>query len=275
MKRFNELRKNKPLMLTWCIIFWAVFSFQTINTINQAYYTTITVESGITLTDGDLDMSGTATNHLILPLNDDAATPTISLGATNAGFFAQDANTHWWAADGAAKIKFDANNFSSGTTGSFFMRNSAGDTTTPVYSYRDDADTGMSRSAADQQSFQVGAVEALRMLEDTTITITAYGLFDYGTAAGITASVTQSQGQQPLTNSINEIATCANANDVVTMPAAAAGRRVVLINNGAQTLQIFPASGDDLGAGVDTSVTLASGSNVEFVAYDATNWEQL
>lgn len=93
--------------------------------------------------------------------------------------------------------------------------------------------------------------------------------------AGITAGTTQSQGQQALVTSINEVATVANANDVVTMPTAVAGLRVTIINNGANTLQIFPASGDNLGAGVDTSVTLVAGSNVTFVAYDATNWEQL
>src|SRR5574343_591580 len=36
--------------------------------------------------------------------------------------------------------------------------------------------------------------------------------------AGITASTTQTQGQRPLTANINEIATCANANDTVTAP---------------------------------------------------------
>ena len=93
--------------------------------------------------------------------------------------------------------------------------------------------------------------------------------------AGITASTTQSQGQQPLSSEINEVSTCANANDVVTLPSAFAGRRCAIINNGAQTLQIFPASGDDLGGGVDTATTLAAGNTVEFVAYDSTNWRAL
>jgi hypothetical protein len=95
------------------------------------------------------------------------------------------------------------------------------------------------------------------------------------TTAGITASTTQSQGEQPLTTDINEVSTVANANDVVTMPSAQAGIQIVVINNGANTLQIFPASGDNLGAGVNTSVTLNQGSNVMYVAYNDTNWEQL
>lgn len=90
---------------------------------------------------------------------------------------------------------------------------------------------------------------------------------------GIVASTNQTQGQGALTREINVVATCANANDTVTLPAAVAGRTCVVINNGAQVLQIFPASGDNLGAGVDTATTLAAGSNRRFVAYDSTNWE--
>ena len=93
--------------------------------------------------------------------------------------------------------------------------------------------------------------------------------------AGLTASTTQTQGQSALTAEVNEVATVANANDVVTLPTAVAGLKIVIINNGANTLKIFPASGDNLGAGVDTSTTLASGSNVVYQAYDATNWEAI
>ncbi len=93
--------------------------------------------------------------------------------------------------------------------------------------------------------------------------------------AGLTASTTQEQGQGALTAQVNEIATCVNVNDTVTLPTAVAGLKTVVINNGAQTLQIFPASGDNLGAGVDTSTTLASGSNVQYVSYDNTNWESI
>lgn len=92
------------------------------------------------------------------------------------------------------------------------------------------------------------------------------------TLAGITASTTQTQGQGALLDDINEVSTVANANDTVTLPVAGAGRKITIINNGVNTLRIFPASGDDLGAGVDTATTLAAGSNTTFSAYNATNW---
>lgn len=93
------------------------------------------------------------------------------------------------------------------------------------------------------------------------------------TTAGITASTTQTQGQGALTAEVNEISVCANANDTVTLPSALAGRSCLVINNGAQTLQVFPASGDNLGAGVDTSTTIATTSRKLFVSFDSTNWE--
>lgn len=96
----------------------------------------------------------------------------------------------------------------------------------------------------------------------------------YSSVATVTASTTQTQvGGTALTKDVNNVSVVANANDTVTLPAASAGRRCCVINNGAQTLRIYPASGDNLGAGVDTLTTLTSGSNRNYVAIDSTNWE--
>ncbi len=90
--------------------------------------------------------------------------------------------------------------------------------------------------------------------------------------ARITASTTQTQGKCMITHDINEISTCGTTNDVITLMPCKAGLRVTVINNGAQSLQIFPASGDNLGAGVNTSTTLATGKSAIFESYNATNW---
>lgn len=92
------------------------------------------------------------------------------------------------------------------------------------------------------------------------------------TISGITASTTQTQGQQPLTAALNEISTVANLDDVVTLPSAIPGLEITIINNGANTLQIFPASGDDLGNGVNASTELEPNEEIEFISYDGTNW---
>ena len=105
-----------------------------------------------------------------------------------------------------------------------------------------------------------------------SVTVTEY--FYDSVESGITASTTQTQGQGPLTKGVNEISTVANANDTVTLDSAGEGKSQLVINNGVNTLQVFPASGDDAGAGVDTAVTIAAGGSQRFTAYDDTNWVQ-
>ena len=93
---------------------------------------------------------------------------------------------------------------------------------------------------------------------------------------GLTASTTQTQGQQPLTTEINVVTAVANANDVVTLPAAVSGMKIVIINHGANTLQVFPASGDAIdGGAADASVTQATTVNDVYYAINGNNWERV
>ena len=108
------------------------------------------------------------------------------------------------------------------------------------------------------------------------ITMPAGKFVNGSTIAGITASTTQTQGQGALTSQINEVATVANANDTVTLPTAVIGRTVTIFNNGANVLQIFPATDDSIDAGAaDASTTLAVGKSQVFVAKTAVIWESL
>ena len=56
------------------------------------------------------------------------------------------------------------------------------------------------------------------------------------------------------------------------MPFAIAGREIRIVNNGDRKLQIFSDTGDNLGAGINISVSLAARSSVTYWAYDALNW---
>lgn len=147
---------------------------------------------------------------------------------------------------------------------------SAGDgsVTAPGFKFAGDTNNGLYRIGADNWALAVGSIKALELLD----TGSGNAVFYWEVASGITASATQTQGQQPLLSSYNEISTVTTTNDVVTLRTAAAGLKQTVVNNGANTLQIFPASGDDLGAGVDTSTTLAAGDSITFFAIDATNW---
>jgi len=79
------------------------------------------------------------------------------------------------------------------------------------------------------------------------------------TTTGVTASTTQTQGQGAQTASVVNVTTVANDDDTVTAFAVAAGSKQVFFNNGANRLQIFPASGDDIGNGTNSSIVVAAG----------------
>ena len=88
-----------------------------------------------------------------------------------------------------------------------------------------------------------------------------------------TASTTQTQGQTPTAGPMVFVTTCANANDVITLESVSRGRVNFISNKGAQTLQIFPASGHKIdGLATDASITLAAGSRALLVGFSATEW---
>lgn len=94
-----------------------------------------------------------------------------------------------------------------------------------------------------------------------------------GDGNNITASTTQSQGNGVLNYRVNNVTVCANTNDTVTLISCDQGNDCIVANNGAQTLQVFPKSGDKIdGGAVDASVTQVAGETVKYHAVDNTQW---
>jgi hypothetical protein len=60
--------------------------------------------------------------------------------------------------------------------------------------------------------------------------------------------------------------------DLSTIPDEWIGRSILLFNDGANSVNIFPTSGQDAGAGVDTAVAIAAGAYKEFMIKSATKW---
>ena len=91
---------------------------------------------------------------------------------------------------------------------------------------------------------------------------------------GITASTTQTQaGGYALTKDINFVATCANANDSVTLPPAEQGRHMLIYNSGATKVKYWPASGDQLdGLSVDAGTTINANRWAELWAVSDALW---
>ena len=177
-------------------------------------------------------------------------------------------NNFSFVVNGTEKARIGINGFTGTAADTFRLRNAGATATVAnIHPRRDDADTGLGSNAVDQLSLIQGGVEGLRLSE-----VSSHVIQKVEQHVGITASTTQSQGNGILLSSYNQVATVANANDTVTLTAAEAGVKQTIVNNGANTLQIFPASGDDLGSGVDTATTLAAGNSITFLAYDVTNW---
>ena len=92
--------------------------------------------------------------------------------------------------------------------------------------------------------------------------------------AGVTADTGSSQGDGAQTKDIIEIATCANAGDAITLPPAAAGLQIMIINRGANSADVFPATGDNINeAGANTAKSLAANAGMICTAIDETHWE--
>lgn len=222
--------------------------------------------SGDTITDSanDLNITSSATTNIIANFTSNGNTGVFRVAKASNSFDSRLEITNT-IRDAVLRLSSDTTN--SGTSGpamvQFFTDGAA--------KWQFKMDDAASNDLKVMKSLVSPTILTFDYTNETTNVNT---FFHRKVTTGITASTTQTQGQGALTAEVNVISTVANANDTVTLPVALAGRKVWVINNGANTLQIFPASGDDLGAGVNTATTLASGSNLTFLAYDSTNWKQ-
>jgi hypothetical protein len=94
----------------------------------------------------------------------------------------------------------------------------------------------------------------------------------FSTAASVIAG-TNAQGQGLIINDYNVITTAATSPSGVTLPTATTGRRIVVVNKGANTVNIYPATGASIDAlTANNSIALPSGSVMTFNAASTTQW---
>ena len=112
--------------------------------------------------DGNFALNKTATNRLILPLNNDAATPTISFGDGDSGFYEVSDDLIGISIGGGRKWNIDSDELEGDTFGSS-PRLFQGDvsSTVPQFSFNSDINTGFARAAADKISLITGGIAAL------------------------------------------------------------------------------------------------------------------
>lgn len=196
-----------------------------------------------------------------------AAAPFYSFPTSlSSGLYLAGANTPAIATNGTVKLQINSNtNIQSNLPFTF------GASTAPVASVR-----GFGRGTStliynvptgDVHDFTVNGTTVFRLNsvgEKVKVTDT------------ITASTTQTQGQQPLVSAYNIVTVVANIDDVVTLPTAVTGQIVRIKNEGVHKLQVFPATGDSINNGaVNASDDQNPNTFYMYIADDATNWTRV
>ena len=102
-------------------------------------------------------------------------------------------------------------------------------------------------------------------------------LQSYETNEAVTAFAGGGQGSAViLGSSYNVLSVVATTGDSVKLPVVfESGDPATVIyikNDGANAADVFPGSGDDLGAGVDTAVSLAAGESASFIGTASSTW---
>jgi hypothetical protein len=106
--------------------------------------------------------------------------------------------------------------------------------------------------------------------------VTTFGAANvYKGATGITAFAGGGQASATaLTAEVSFVTTVATTADSVKLPTAALGKHMVVYNDGANSVNIFPISGGQIDAlGTNNAYALAAGTSIEFWGKSATDWK--
>lgn len=97
----------------------------------------------------------------------------------------------------------------------------------------------------------------------------------FATATGLAAAGTNQGTALSITKDINVISTVASGTGVV-LPATSGGLRITIINTGANSLNVYPASSAQINAlGSNIAYSLATGARLDFLSVSSTQWYTL
>lgn len=124
---------------------------------------------------GDITMQ--AATHLVLPLHNDATTPTLAFGDRNTGLYESTDNVLRVSIAGTLRWEINSTSIKSTQSGGPYIGRSVSSSTVPTLAPdNDDTNTGIGHAAADQLSLIAGGVEGQRVTEasrtiETTATV--------------------------------------------------------------------------------------------------------
>lgn len=153
------------------------------------------------------------------------------------------------------------------------IENAVGTAALPSYSFTGDPDTGVFNVSADILGLTAGGVQGLQLTELNSGVIQA-PVAD----VAITAFATGGQASAvALKQSYNVLSVVATTGDSVKLPDVFDINSIIYVkNDGANSADVFPATGDDLGQGLNTAEALAAGVSASYIATVAnTTWTPL
>ena len=215
--------------------------------------------------------------QLLVPQANTPLAPTIAFGDGDTGFYEVGDDQIQMAHAGVVTLVFRSDFFTySGSGVPMFMNETASDTNPTLVPSNLAASSGLGAigGAFSAPVIISQGIEAQRWLRTTALP----GVITSSQAnVGLTAHVGSSQGDGVIESSYNVYSTVANAGDAATLPSVfKVGQRIHIKNDGANSMDVFPASGDDLGAGVNTAVAVSAGDSKTFIGTAAdTTWTEL
>lgn len=118
----------------------------------------------------------------------------------------------------------------------------------------------------------ISGTGSVAMTTNASLTTPSLSGETFSTTNNVTAG-TNAQGQGALTSDYSVITTAAANPSGVTLPTATTGRRVIVVNKGANPINVYPASGATIDAlAANASVQLAVGQLAIFNASSTTQW---
>jgi hypothetical protein len=209
--------------------------------------------------------------QVLLKSEADAVTPTLAFGDGDTGFYEVNDDLLGISFAGTSNWRWADNRIESLTAGGAYIKRTARSLTNPVFAFATDNDTGIG-GGDDTVSLVAGGVEAVSYTEVGTDVIV-----NHEANVGLTADVGSAQGNGVITSTYNVYSTVATTGDAATLPAAfSVGTMIYVKNDGANSMDVFPASGDDAGAGLNTAVAVAAGDFAVFMGTVAdTTWTKI
>jgi len=216
-----------------------------------------------------LNEAVSTTNPTLLP---DRGNPTSGIGADGSGelsFIVDGLEGLRIDAAGTVSLRQVGGNFIGSNTNGPSISNVASTATVPVLIPNRSASTTGVGGTVGEVDIIVSSVSKINV-STTGADVTV------ASATGITAFAGGGQGSATaLTEVFNDVTTVVTAGDSVLAPAVTLGKQLWVFNADAvDAMDLFPTSGDDLGAGVDTAISVAAGTGVMFMGIDGTTWRQ-